>query len=474
MIGCTLAHFRSLIKSLGLVLGVGLCSSIGMLAPESSYGAEEISCQCLQSTCGACEIEDGVDFYSEKCGPNLSKTKSCKRPQCRPVENQKACLSKLSTSSDSNATIAPVNETADSKESGEALHATTVPAVKRNIASVNSRIGSNGEIPNRSAQVVLAGGRAFLIRSNGSKPAGLNGSRESIEKGSLIQVGDRIVTEADGRVRLRFPELSEIFISPESNVLIEEALLEKRTGPSKRTIMLDLHRGKVRSRVQGRYDDGESKFQVKTKAAVAGVRGTDFVISFEPGKKDWKTEVKTLSGNVCLGSDAECGRPAMAGPCGESGEKSAVICAGMYAAYVAPAPPQDASQVEIDAAMDRGFMTPLFKMSAEDIQTLDRETDIRYDSVGAEADSFEKQTRAVSSDQATCSSPMGSFNQCSWTCEGNPKGQKNCRTDLPGVKCVRRLCRASGQWAEPTTLPARQSSSCDGDASVVKDCGGYW
>ncbi|MDZ4084307.1 MAG: FecR family protein [Bdellovibrionales bacterium] len=464
MIGCTFLHFRSLIISVGFSLCIALCSALILLVPRTSFGAEEVTCQCLQSTCGACEVEDGVDFYSEKCGPNLSKTKSCKRPQCRPVENQKACLSKLSKTPESGVTAATPEEAKQQERAEnhtESLHATTVAAPKRKIASV----GSNGEIPNRSAQVVLAGGRAFLIRS---------GNRESIEKGALVQVGDRIVTEADGRVRLRFPELSEIFISPESNVLIEEALLEKRAGPSKRTIMLDLHRGKVRSRVQGRYDDGESKFQVKTKAAVAGVRGTDFVISFEPGKKDWKTEVKTLSGNVCLGSEAECGRPAMASACGESGEKSAVICAGMYAAYVAPAPPQDASQVEIDAAMDRGFMTPLFKMSVEDIQTLDRETDIRYDSVGADAESFEKQTRSVSSDQATCSSPMGSFNQCSWTCEGNPKGQKSCRTDLPGVTCVRRLCRASGQWAEPTTLPARQSSSCDGDASVVKDCGGYW
>lgn len=322
--------------------------------------------------------------------------------------------------------------------------------------------------------MVLAGGRAFLIRSIGSKPADLKGDREPIEKGALIQVGDRIVTEADGRVRLRFPELSEIFISPGSNVLIEEALLEKRAGPSKRTIMLELHRGKVRSRVQGRYDDGESKFQVKTRAAVAGVRGTDFVISFEPGKKDWKTEVKTISGNVCLGSDAECGRPSVIGPCGETGEKSVVICAGMYAAYVAPAPPEDATQIEIDASMDRGFMTPLFRMSEEDIRMLDRETDIRYDSVGADASSAEDSTRAASSSQATCSSPMGSFNQCAWTCEGNPKRQKTCRTDLPGVHCVRRLCRASGQWAERTVLPARQNKSCEGDSSVVKDCGGYW
>ncbi len=433
------------------------------ILPGLALGSDEVSCQCLNATCGACEIEGDVEFYSEKCGPNLTKTKSCKRPQCRPVENQKACLSNLSgAGSSGGASEAP--GLADPPQQ------TKVQVEKRKIASV----GSSGEIPNRSAQVVLAGGRAFLIRSIGSKPADLKGDREPIEKGALIQVGDRIVTEADGRVRLRFPELSEIFISPGSNVLIEEALLEKRAGPSKRTIMLELHRGKVRSRVQGRYDDGESKFQVKTRAAVAGVRGTDFVISFEPGIKDWKTEVKTISGNVCLGSDAECGRPSVIGPCGETGEKSVVICAGMYAAYVAPAPPEDATQIEIDASMDRGFMTPLFRMSEEDIRMLDRETDIRYDSVGADASSAEDSTRAVSSSQATCSSPMGSFNQCAWTCEGNPKGQKACRTDLPGVHCVRRLCRASGQWAERTVLPARQNKSCEADSSIVKDCGGYW
>lgn len=446
-----------------------LAFSLLITAPLGVRAAEEVTCQCLQSTCGACEIEDGVDFYSEKCGPNLSKTKSCKRPQCRPVENQKACLSKLGQTpveSQSEATESQVQSQIDRNANVEA----TTNSPIRKIASVNS----SSEIPNRAAQVILAGGRAFVIRAIGSKPAGLSGDRQPIEKGSMVQVNDRIVTEADGRVRLRFPELSEIFISPGSSVVIEEALLEKRAGPPKRTIMLDLHRGKVRSRVQGRYDDGESKFQVKTRAAVAGVRGTDFVISFEPGRKDWKTEVKTLSGNVCLGSDAECGRPSVGAPCGESGEKSAVICAGMYAAYVAPAPPEDASLIEVEAAMERGFMTPIFKMSHEDLQTLDRETDIRYDSFGAGLDRRELLSRSVSSDQETCRSPVGSFNQCAWTCEGNPKGQKTCRTDLPGVQCVRRLCRASGQWAEPTVLPARQNASCDGSESVVKDCGGYW
>lgn len=459
----------SQLRLLVLVIGAAAGISLAAVVPSVVFGAAEVTCQCLQSTCGACEIEDGVDFYSEKCGPNLSKTKSCKRPQCRPVENQKACLSRQGQSPIESQSE-PLAESQESLRDRNVNVVTTTDSPIRKIASLNS----NGEIPNRSAQVVLAGGRAFLIRSTGSKPAALTGDRQPIEKGTLIQINDRIVTEADGRVRLRFPELSEIFISPGSSVVIEEALLEKRSGPSKRTIMLDLHRGKVRSRVQGRYDDGESKFQVKTRAAVAGVRGTDFVISFEPGKKDWKTEVKTLSGNVCLGSDAECGRPSAAAPCGESGEKSAVICAGMYAAYVAPAPPEDASQVEIEAAMERGFMTPLFRMSEEDLRTLDRETEIRYDSFGADANSGDQHARSISSDHATCHSPVGNFNQCAWTCEGNPKGQKSCRTDLPGVQCVRRLCRASGQWAEPTVMPSRHNGSCAGDTSVVKDCGGYW
>ncbi|MBN8541821.1 MAG: FecR domain-containing protein [Deltaproteobacteria bacterium] len=459
----------SQLRLLVLVIGAAAGISLAAVVPSVVFGAAEVTCQCLQSTCGACEIEDGVDFYSEKCGPNLSKTKSCKRPQCRPVENQKACLSRQGQSPIESQSE-PLAESQESLRDRNVNVVTTTDSPIRKIASLNS----NGEIPNRSAQVVLAGGRAFLIRSTGSKPAALTGDRQPIEKGTLIQINDRIVTEADGRVRLRFPELSEIFISPGSSVVIEEALLEKRSGPSKRTIMLDLHRGKVRSRVQGRYDDGESKFQVKTRAAVAGVRGTDFVISFEPGKKDWKTEVKTLSGNVCLGSDAECGRPSAAAPCGESGEKSAVICAGMYAAYVAPAPPEDASQVEIEAAMERGFMTPLFRMSEEDLRTLDRETEIRYDSFGADANSGDQHVRTISSDHATCHSPVGNFNQCAWTCEGNPKGLKSCRTDLPGVQCVRRLCRASGQWAEPTVMPSRHNGSCAGDTPVVKDCGGYW
>lgn len=425
---------------------VGLCHA----QPSGANDSSEVSCQCLQSSCGPCEVEDGVDFYSEKCGPNLSKTKSCKRPQCRAVENQKSCLAKLEKKSP------------DVKQSS---------AADRSIASA--------DISNRSAQVILAGGRAFVIRAIGANAANAKGERETIEMGIAIHANDRIITEADGRVRLRFPELSEIFISPSSDVVVEEALMEKRAGPSKRTIMLDLHRGRVRSRVQGRYDDGESKFQVKTRAAVAGVRGTDFVVSFEPGSQDWKTEVKTLSGNVCLGSDRECGRASLAGPCGSSGEKSANICAGMSAAYVAPAPPADATLVEVEALMERGAMTPLYKMTEEEVLKLDRETDIRYDSVGKDRDAdflaaSNDSRRDPSSNQSTCQAPSGGFNQCAWTCEGNPKGQKTCRTDLQGVRCVRRLCRASGQWAEPTVLPARQNVSCDGQSVVVKDCGGYW
>jgi hypothetical protein len=59
----------------------------------------------------------------------------------------------------------------------------------------------------------------------------------------------------------------------------------------------------------------------------------------------------------------------------------------MYAAYVAPAPPEDASQVEIEAAMDRGFMTPLFRMSVGRSFGLSiARLRFSYDSVGADAE----------------------------------------------------------------------------------------
>lgn len=402
----------------------------GTESARAEAAASEVSCVCPENACGACEEETGVDFYTEKCGPALSKVKSCKRRQCRKVQDHEMCMAKLNRST-----------------------------ANRSVAS------TSGPEP-RSADVILAVGHAQVVRT-GKEHAQ---TKEDLAKGMKVYAGDRILTAEDGRVRIRFPELSEIFVSPQSDIVVAEALIEKRNGPAKRTILLDLVKGRVRSRVQGRYNDGESRFEVKTPAAVAGVRGTDFTVSFEGGA-EWKTEVRTTTGEVSLDGLGA----------GANGRKHESVFGGYYAAYVVTAPPPGASPFEVEAALARGFMSPPFKMSEEDLKRLDIDmseasiTDTDFRNAPNTAKNGSGKDRGVASTETPlCRAPAATFNQCSWTCEGNPKGASTCRSDLASVRCVRRLCRASGEWAEPTVLPAKQGVNCEASKPVVGDCGGYW
>ena len=239
---------------------------------SAAFADPEVTCECLDTHCGKCENETGVDFYTQKCGPALSKVKSCKRPQCAPVLEQEVCLAKLM---------------------GTAAPQRSVASTRTPETTIESPI-----------EVILAVGRSRLERGDASF---------DLTKGMKVSVGDRVTTAEDGRVRIRFPELSEIFVSPQSSIVITEALIEKRIGPAKRTILLDLKHGRVRSRVQGRYGheqdaNDESKFEIKTRSAVAGVRGTDFIVSFDPSETAWKMDVQTLSGKVALDDTAKQSR----------------------------------------------------------------------------------------------------------------------------------------------------------------------
>lgn len=396
-------------------------SAAFLLSPifsTTAFADPEVTCECLDTHCGKCETETGVDFYTEKCGPGLSKVKSCKRPQCAPVLEQEFCLAKLMGA----------------------------PAPQRSIASARTP-ETTLESP---IEVILAVGRSRLERGDSSF---------DLVKGMKVSVGDRVVTAEDGRVRIRFPELSEIFVSPQSSIVISEALIEKRVGPSKRTILLDLKHGRVRSRVQGRYDDGESKFEVKTRSAVAGVRGTDFIVAFDPGEQAWKMDVQTLSGKVAMDDTLK--------------KRHADVVASTHASFIVSNPPSaNASREEIDAAVARGQMSGVQKMSEEEVRDLNATTDILYKTVAFA--SLPRQP-AASEKSNLCRAPAGAFNQCAWTCEGNPKGAKKCRADLPKVSCVRRLCRASGEWAEATVLPSKEGGvACESSSTIVGDCGGYW
>lgn len=67
-----------------------------------------------------------------------------------------------------------------------------------------------------------------------------------------------------------------------------------------------------------------------------------------------------------------------------------------------------------------------------------------------------------------CKKPRGMFNDCSYTCLNNPKGQKVCAVDRPGVSCVRHRCLANGEWGDEFVY-APHLSICD-KSVFVRPC----
>ena len=105
-----------------------------------------------------------------------------------------------------------------------------------------------------------------------------DGSNEGIplEIGSKIYILDRIVTDTDTKIQLVFRDDSVVTIGEMSELVVSQDsynfLLRKRETT------LSLLKGKVRSVVGDSYSQGGSKFEVHTRTAIAGVRGTENLV----------------------------------------------------------------------------------------------------------------------------------------------------------------------------------------------------
>ena len=221
--------------------------------------------------------------------------------------------------------------------------------------------------------------------------------------------------------------------------------------PDNSTSTVDLIFGKVRAKVVTKSKSFERpSFKIRTPAAVAGVRGTEFVMTHPQGGDI--TKLETLDGTVELK--------------GHTGEEKALIKKGEYASFVLLASNQADSKVfkddDIGSFVQRGFITPVYKMSDAQKEKLNIETDYRDD--GSD------RIVATKGNESICHEPMGDLNQCAWICKNNPSGEKSCRTDL-GASCVRRRCNANGDWSEEKRLPSSQGEGrCTSATPVVNRC----
>jgi hypothetical protein len=145
---------------------------------------------------------------------------------------------------------------------------------------------ASAEAP-RSAKVSFLEGKAWRVTSAGTKAP--------LAKDGEVFENDTVETEPVTRVELRTQDGSAVRVGPSSKLVLKAAYF----GPAgEKKFSAKLFFGQVWTKVSG-VMGGNSKFEVETDNAVAGVRGTTFRID---AKSDKSVVMKVYAGAVAMAS----------------------------------------------------------------------------------------------------------------------------------------------------------------------------
>jgi hypothetical protein len=151
------------------------------------------------------------------------------------------------------------------------------------------------------AQVVRAEDVGTVAQVEGTAEIGHEGTFTPASVGGTVALGDEIRTGRPGRVQVTFRDESTVVVSDDSQLTVDEQVFNPDGGEVKS--LLGLVQGKVSAAVGEYYHRPGTSFEIKTATAVAGVRGTEFLISYDPAQDI--TEVTGISGQVIVHSLAD-------------------------------------------------------------------------------------------------------------------------------------------------------------------------
>lgn len=166
-------------------------------------------------------------------------------------------------------------------------------------------------------------------------------------KTPLVQ-GDTVTTQEKAAVKLLFKDDSVITLGPGSKLVMTEYLYNNEQQRAKS--ILSLLVGKLRAAVN------RATLEVRTKSAVAGVRGTLFYLSQEAGKAD----IAVLEGTVVAGRYV---------PDGTTPGEEILLQPGQAISIIDGQPLQQ--PVEISASSAAAVIAALEALHAESLQDLD-------------------------------------------------------------------------------------------------------
>ena len=173
-----------------------------------------------------------------------------------------------------------------------------------------------------------------------------DGKSEKAKVGKKVFAGDTITAGVDSRAKIVMTDKNVINISPDSQFKIEKYEYDEAKG--NKQVSLSVEYGKVRANVEQKYDGEKNKFHIKTPTAVAGVRGTDFLTSFD--RKTRTSQVTTFTGLVAVGMPGPQGQimnPVFVRP----GEMTQSM-QGAPPVPPAPVPPQEMLKMEQESMAD--------------------------------------------------------------------------------------------------------------------------
>lgn len=138
-------------------------------------------------------------------------------------------------------------------------------------------------------------GGVFMVVKGDIKVSSKSGKTEPAKIGTKVTEGDTVQSGHDSRAKIVMTDKNVLNISPDSKMTIEKY---QNNGDTK-NVELKVEFGKVRASVEQKYDGDKSKFNVRTPTAVAGVRGTDFMMGYNSQTR--VSEIVTFSGMVAVG-----------------------------------------------------------------------------------------------------------------------------------------------------------------------------
>jgi len=145
-----------------------------------------------------------------------------------------------------------------------------------------------------AAPVRAADAAKVTILVGSATAAYQDGRSEALVKGGSVMVGARVHTGARTKLELRLSDSSVIRLGSNSDLELKTAHF---TGKGSRSVSAELITGQAYASVS-KLVGADSKFEISTGTAVAGVRGTAFRIDAKANDKS--TVVRVYTGSVAV------------------------------------------------------------------------------------------------------------------------------------------------------------------------------